>query len=205
MRFFAAVSLLFAIVGSQTIDPNSVSISLRDTWCSNQQASCPLLCLQQASTASTTSNSCDPKTLDWSCVCSNGIAPNISEYSQTIPYYECTEVANQCVNNCGLANNACANTCRTAHPCGAQNPTRVNVTSSTASASGGSAAATSGGSDGTFGGAGSGGAATTSSSGSSGGSSGTKSGASVVAINLGRTYGLSVLIAGIFAGFALLA
>jgi len=201
MRFFASLSLLVAIVGSQTIDPNSVTIALRDTWCSNQQASCPLLCLQQANTASTTSNNCDPKTLDWSCVCSNGIAPNISQYSQTIPYYECTEFANQCVNNCGLGNNACSNTCRTAHPCGAQNPTRVNVTSSTSSASGGSAAATSAGSGGTFGGAGSSGGATTSSA----GSSGTKSSASVVAINLGRTYGLSVLIAGIFAGFAVLA
>jgi len=199
MRSFAAVSLLFAIVGSQTIDPNSVPLSLRDTWCVNQQASCPLLCLQLAKVASTSSNKCDPKTLDWSCVCSNGISPNISEFSQTIPYYECTEFANQCVTNCGLANNACSNTCRTAHPCGAQNPTRVNATSSTAAATSGGAAATSTG-FGSFGGAGSGGASSTSSS----GSSGTKSSASVVAINLGRTYGLSVVIGGIFAGFALL-
>jgi hypothetical protein len=88
-----------------------------------------------------------------------------------------------------------------AAPCGAQNPDRKNVTSSSSTAAAASASATSSGGSDTFGGSGSGGAATTSS-----GSSGTKqSSASMIAINLGQTYGLAVVISGIFAGFALLA
>lgn len=35
-----------------------------------------------------------------------------------MPYYECTEYANQCVNNCQKGDSACQSSCRTAHPCG---------------------------------------------------------------------------------------
>ena len=209
----AAVSVLFTSVGSQSIDPNEVPIATRDTWCTNQISACPLICTQETGgSAATYANTCDPTSLAYSCVCSNGLTPNISEYSQTIPYYTCTQFNNDCVNNCGTGNNNCASNCRTNNPCGAQNPTRVNTTStassSTAKASGsgssgsstavysgfGTAATTTGSSQSST---------TSSSSSSSSNSSMSKSGAAMM-VDLGRVYGLGAVAAGIFAGFALL-
>ncbi|MDI1488232.1 MAG: hypothetical protein OHK93_007506 [Ramalina farinacea] len=77
-------------------------------------------------------------TLSYSCICSNGLQPNSSQYSQTIPYYECTTAATDCVNKCEQTDSSCQSACRTDNKCGAQNPTRVNLTTSSASASGAS-------------------------------------------------------------------
>lgn len=71
------------------------------------------------------------------------ITPNVSQYSLTMPYYECTTAADQCVTNCAQADNTCKGNCRTAHPCGAQNPVRVNVTSTSSSSMSSTAAPTS--------------------------------------------------------------
>ena len=152
----ALFTLLNPFVAPQTIDPNSVPIGTRQQWCTNQEASCPLLCTQVGGNNSPTSNTCDAvsfldhsgflstadlllqTTLSWSCVCNNGISPNASAFSQTIPFYECQESNNQCANNC-QGNSACVSSCQTAHPCGAQSPPRINATSSasgTASATG---------------------------------------------------------------------
>jgi len=202
MRSFITMSLLAAIASTQTIDPSSVPLSTRKTWCTSQEASCPILCAQiNGGSTSYTSNTCDATSLDWTCVCTNGMTPNASQYSQTIPYFECTEYANECVTNCGGVS-SCQSDCRTAHPCGAQNPTRVNSStiSPTASKSGaaGSAAATTTG-FGSFGGAGGG-----SSQASSTSSSHSSAGVRMTAISLGQTYGFAVVCASIFAGFGLL-
>lgn len=76
-----ATSLLSTLVSAQyAIDPNSVSESTRDGWCQQQTAQCPLICLQTAANSATTSsNECDPDSLTYSCVCDNGISPNVSE------------------------------------------------------------------------------------------------------------------------------
>lgn len=58
----------------------------------------------------------------------------MSEYSQTLPYYICTEWGNECVSNCGT-DNLCASSCRQDHPCGAQNPTRQNTSTLSATSS----------------------------------------------------------------------
>jgi hypothetical protein len=63
-------------------------------------------------------------------VCSNGLSPNLSEYSQTLPYNICTEWGNQCVSNCNGAPQ-CESACRQDHPCGATNPTRQNTSTLT--------------------------------------------------------------------------
>jgi len=206
----AAVSALITLGVSQTIDPNSVPQATRDSWCTSQIAACPLICTQETDgSAATYANTCDPDTLAYSCVCDNGLAPNISEYSQTIPFYECTEYNTQCVTNCGQNNNACAASCNQDHPCGAQNPTRVNTTS----AASGTATATgtgAGSSDtGTavytgFGSSASSTGSSDSSSSSSSSNSDSSSGAGRVIVNLGQIYGLGVVAAGIFAGFAVL-
>jgi len=145
-------------------------------------------------------NDCDPETLDFSCICADNIAPNASEYSQTIPYYICTQWGTECIAQCG-GNTDCEYNCRAQHPCGAQNPKRVNTTTSssaTASKTGSVAGqATNSAGQTVFSGlGGSGSAAQTGSSSSSTGSA--------AALQLGQAYGLFAVAAGIFGGFALL-
>ncbi|KAI6875727.1 hypothetical protein KC323_g290 [Hortaea werneckii] len=148
-------TLLTTLSAQQTyaINPDSVDDSTKQTWCTNQQTQCPLICTQTtpSHSADTQTNTCDPTTLTYACICANGLSPNISEYSQTLPYYICQEWTNQCVANCAAADNACASSCRDDHPCGALNPTRVNTStvsstmSKTSGASGGAGATTTGG------------------------------------------------------------
>lgn len=172
------------------VDPSTVPLSVRSSWCFSQTTSCPLLCLQLPGQTSTTSaNSCDPKTLTYKCICQNGQSPNSSEYSQTLPFYMCQEYGNQCVAACS-GDPACQSSCREDHPCGAQNPTRVNTTASatsptqTESAAPGTAFTGLGGSSAT------------------GASDSDKSG-SLAALDLGQSYGLAIVFAFVFAGFAL--
>jgi len=209
MRSAIAIAALLSIVRlstPQSIDPNSVPQSQRNYWCQSQTTQCPLICLQTlGNTAATLANDCDPDTLAYDCVCSNGLSPNATEYSQTIPYFICTESGNQCVAACQGAS-ACQSACRTDHPCGAQSPIRVNVTSSS------TAAAATGTSDPTGTNA-AGSAATTGadySSFSSGDNSGdnnndggNNTGAASM-LSLGQSYGFAVVVTGLFAGFGLL-
>jgi len=191
-----ATALFSLSVRSQavySIDPNSVSLSIRTGWCTSQTQSCPLLCLQLpgVTTENTEANDCSPTTLAYDCVCDNGQSPNASEYSQTMPYFICTEYGTQCVANCG-SDTACQSACRDDHPCGAQNPVRVNTTTSATMASTTSTSTNTAPS--VFNGLG--GATTTAASSS-------KKSGSNTALDLGATYGLGMVLAGLFAGFAL--
>ncbi|KAK9424439.1 hypothetical protein SUNI508_13634 [Seiridium unicorne] len=126
----AAVTLLASTVrGDYYIDPDSVSLSIRNAWCQQELTTCPLIC-KQTSAGTTLINTCDATTLTYGCLCGNNLQPNVSEYSLTLPYFTCTEWGNQCVTACG-SDNSCSSACRQDHPCGAQNPTKVNTTSTT--------------------------------------------------------------------------
>ncbi|KAI9811343.1 MAG: hypothetical protein M1827_005503 [Pycnora praestabilis] len=204
MRSVTAIAFVFATIASAqySIDPNSVPESTRDTWCTNQQTSCPLLCTQIANgNSGTNQNTCDPDSLTYSCVCANGISPNASEYSQTLPYFICTEYDTQCVNNCN-GDSGCQSACRSEHPCGAQDPTKYNLTtsSSMAATKTGSAASSTGSAGAVYTGLGGAPAAT-----SSAGQKGSKAAsAAVAAIDIGQSYGAGIIAVGIFAGFALM-
>lgn len=206
----AAVSAFLSTATAQTIDPNSVPLATRDAWCTSQISACPLICTQETNgSAATYSNTCDATTLDYSCVCDNGLSPNISEYSQTIPYFTCTESNNQCRLNCGLGNNACAAACVDDHPCGAQNPTRVNTTATVSGTSAATGAASSGSGSATsiysgFGSASSSTGSASSGNGNSNSGSTHSSSAASVVVNFGQIYGLGVVAAGIITGFAVL-
>lgn len=52
----------------------------------------------------------------------------MTEYSLTLPYHMCKEWTENCVAGCYQGNNICQSECREKHPCGARDPTRVNVT-----------------------------------------------------------------------------
>ncbi|KAI4865000.1 hypothetical protein F4820DRAFT_421873 [Hypoxylon rubiginosum] len=124
----AAVVFISSVRADYVIDPSTVSLTDRNNWCQSEKSTCPLIC-QQTTPGNTLVNDCDPKTLTYGCVCGDNKQPNVSEYSLTLPYFVCQEWGDQCVAKCGQDNN-CAGACREDHPCGALNPTRVNVTSS---------------------------------------------------------------------------
>lgn len=200
----AAIALFVSTKAQYVIDPESVPIETRNKWCVSQEAVCPLLCLQlPGASATTASNTCDAPTLTYSCVCGNGLSPNISEYSETLPFFICVQWQENCVRGCGNGNTACQSSCRQDHPCGAQNPTRVNVTTTSSAM----AATGTGGADGSptpsvyngFGGA----AATTAAAAAGGASSSSPSSGAQTALDLGRSYGIMFVITGLFAGFAL--
>ncbi|KAF2797641.1 hypothetical protein K505DRAFT_235064 [Melanomma pulvis-pyrius CBS 109.77] len=201
MRSMLALSVLAIAALSKaqyTIDPESVTQANRgnflDAWCLNQKSQCPLICLQQpgVTTQNTEENECDPDTLDYSCICDNGISPNLTMYSQTIPYYICTEWGTQCVNNCNGVQ-SCQADCLQKHPCGAQSPNKGNASLSTSAvATSVLASATS-----SFAVVGFGPAAT-------GTSNGDKGGAASAMLDLGSSYSLAVVFASVFLGFAVL-
>nr|OQO30556.1 hypothetical protein B0A51_01182 [Rachicladosporium sp. CCFEE 5018] len=195
------------------IDPTSVNITLRNNWCGNEVAQCPLICSQVTGSLTITSNTCDAQSLTYSCVCSDGTSPNITEYTQTLPFFICQEWGNQCSSNCGT-DNTCVAACRQNHPCGAQSPIRANTStltstmSSTMSGSStGAAASVTGGETVYSGFAGAsasqtsgGGAAAASASATGASSAGTR----VVAMQFGQSAGFLALGAAFFGGFAFL-
>jgi hypothetical protein len=126
----------------------------------------------------------------------NGMSPNASEFSQTIPYFQCQVYGTQCVASCN-GDSTCQGACREDNPCGAQDPTRVNVTSTSSAMA--STTLPAGASSGTAGVVytGLGGVATPTTS-----ADDTKHN-SASAIEFGRSYGLVAVFTGLFAGFAL--
>ncbi|OJJ32012.1 hypothetical protein ASPWEDRAFT_91928, partial [Aspergillus wentii DTO 134E9] len=187
----AAVVRLVSCQTTASVDTGSLDQSTKDSWCQSQTSSCPLICLQlPGATGNTKENSCNAKTLDYSCVCSNGLSPNASQYSLTIPYFLCTEANNECVNNCNGGDSSCQSACRTKNPCGAQNPKRVNTTASATPTATSSASAT----DVVYNGFGA----------TSTGSSEKGMASKALAINLGQVYGLFVVMGGFLVGFTTL-
>ncbi|KAL4784702.1 hypothetical protein BJX76DRAFT_326516 [Aspergillus varians] len=170
-----------------TVDIQDIDLATRSQWCLAQTSSCPLLCLQlPGASENPTSNDCDDDTLAYSCVCDNGIAPNASEYSQTIPYFLCTEQNNECVAACTDNQSSCQEKCRTSNPCGAQSPKRANTTS-TAGTNATTTATT-----------------TTSSLAPFTGEPNDEGGAARPLTDLTPVYGLVVVLGGFFAGFSIL-
>ncbi|KAJ5124548.1 uncharacterized protein N7515_008373 [Penicillium bovifimosum] len=170
------------LVNSQ-FDPLSVPLATREAWCNSQTSACPLLCLQlPGASGSPTTNTCSPSTLDYYCLCNNGVTPNASEYSQTIPYYTCTESNEQCVRKCD-GNSVCQNACRVDNPCGAQDPKRVNVTTTATKSATPTATET---------------PVNTLINGATGAAP------RMTSVDMGHVYGLCVLVGGFVAGFAAL-
>ncbi|KAG6039639.1 hypothetical protein E4U41_002388 [Claviceps citrina] len=181
----AAASLSATAVADYYIEPSSVSIRIRTNWCAQEKSTCPLIC-QQMEPRTTLVNTCDPNTLEFGCLCGNNMQPNVSEYSLSLPYFVCQEWVQQCQKACDT--NACKSDCVQNHRCGAQNPSRPNTTKTvevTSTATDGSNTIYTDGPGG-----------------SNNGGSGKKGAAT--ALEVGRTYGLAIVLTGLFARFALL-
>lgn len=201
MRSVFALSFValagFANAQSQyTIDPDSVAETDRIYWCQQQIAMCPLICTQQPGVESTDTeaNDCDSDNLTFDCVCDNGVSPNITQFSQTLPFFICQSWGQQCVKACnGIS--SCQDACITDHPCGAQDPFLGNASTSASQSSAtptGSASSSSGIPITGFGGA-----APTSTSSSN-------NGAASVPYIPGATMSMAALFGSVFLGFAIL-
>jgi hypothetical protein len=131
--------------------------------------------------------------LTYGCVCANGMQPNVSEYTLTLPYFVCTEWGSQCVANC--TDSACQSDCREKHPCGALEPTQQNTTTSSTMSATGTSTATATGSNQVF-------------TGLAGGSSSTSNSpngsAAPLSVDFGAVYSLMIVVGSLFAGFALM-
>ncbi|KZF26861.1 hypothetical protein L228DRAFT_265216 [Xylona heveae TC161] len=147
MRSFSALfvaSAAFAgfasALGNQTIDPNSVDLSTRNSWCLSENNNCPLLC---GGSGDVQTLSCDGNTLQYQCVCTNGSSPDVAAYTGTLPFFICQEYVSQCITN--HPNDLDGQTaCRKDNPCGTLDPTKVQAASpSSSSSSSVSASATS--------------------------------------------------------------
>lgn len=161
----------------------------------------------------TEQNTCDPDALTYQCVCGDGTTPNITMYTQTLPFFICQEWGNECVSNCGQ-DNTCAANCRQQHPCGAQSPQRQNTstlssTMMSSTTSGSPAGATVSGGQTIY--TGFGGAAASSTGGDSGNggaqqtaAAGSSGAGRAAALQAGQTFGLLALMGGLFGGFAVL-
>merc|ERR1712072_503717 len=114
--------------GQYTIEPNSVPLATRQDWCRAQFNTCLGVCGGQAFP-----NNCDAATLTYSCVCTNGNQPNISNYQQSLAAYECRAWKDGCnernPTDAG-AQQECLNT-----PCGSKLVSDASSSSSSSMAS----------------------------------------------------------------------
>ncbi|KAI5798930.1 hypothetical protein EDC01DRAFT_23410 [Geopyxis carbonaria] len=184
-----ASAFLPVTLGQTSLD--DVDQNTRDFWCQSQVAACPLLCgdLEKK----TVKNECFPDNLFYQCLCSEGITPNLTEYSQTIPYFQCTIDLNACVKGCS-GDPKCNTQCPKTHVCGASSPKKSNSTKTTSSATASASASATGDSSDDSG------SGFASSDGSSNASS-DSSGAGGLVISVGKAYGLGLVAVGIGAAF----
>lgn len=189
-----ALAAAVAVSADYWIDPSTVPLSLRKSWCQSELSTCPLIC-QQTEPPTTLVNTCDAEHLTYGCLCGNNLQPNVSEYTLTLPYFVCTEWGTQCEKACG-SDSTCAASCRQDHPCGAQKPkTNYTTTSSTMESTAAPTATTT--SNQVFDGIP--GATTTPTQ-----QAASNNKNSAAAIEFGRGYGLFVVAGSLFAGFAMM-
>lgn len=95
MKFTASVSIATLIIVSSAYDMRSMDIHQRSVICADQIATCNVFCSHR-----TDSNTCDSKTMAWSCVCTGGRIPRDSEITLPVPYFQCTGSYQECVTYC---------------------------------------------------------------------------------------------------------
>ncbi|KJX94569.1 hypothetical protein TI39_contig4175g00002 [Zymoseptoria brevis] len=198
MRSFIVVAALSAIASAQNysvgangqlmIDASQISSGERQSWCLGQRNNCPKVCEGPANP-----NSCDSNTLEWTCTCTNGNTPNITDYTEMVPFYICQQWIANCVAS--NPNDATAQFgCRSV-VCGSQNASALAVDSSSSSSSSSSPSSSATGTPTTNGGGSSGTRPTESAAASSSGAA--------VALNVAQSYGSGILAAGLLASFGL--
>ncbi|TGJ83978.1 hypothetical protein E0Z10_g4758 [Xylaria hypoxylon] len=97
----STLSLVSAQANSNStfkIDPSEVTALQQSNWCNAQQSSCSTLC------GSVLRNDCETDTLDFLCECSGETYPDMNKFKNTIPWFVCTELQDDCTaENAGNA------------------------------------------------------------------------------------------------------
>ncbi|KAJ5250348.1 hypothetical protein N7489_000758 [Penicillium chrysogenum] len=107
-----------------------VESSELSVWCSAQRNTCPDICQK-----GTKLNSCDPNTLKFDCVCSDGSTPDVAPYQQTVPFFVCHATFGQCIKSHPddiEGQRACK---KAVANCGSKNASEVTTTSSSSPSS----------------------------------------------------------------------
>ncbi|KAH8203887.1 hypothetical protein TruAng_001951 [Truncatella angustata] len=76
----SALTVVSAGNSTFTIDPNSVTLSLRASWCTSERNACTQIC------GNAPDNDCDVNTLSYSCTCDDGTSPDMNEYANSLPF-----------------------------------------------------------------------------------------------------------------------
>lgn len=119
------------------LDSNQATAQERAQWCSAETNSCSQLCGNTE-----TKNDCSATDLKYNCLCSNGSAPGLQYYAQTMPTFICQKLFDLCnTNNVGNARNQEACKTNIMSHCGTLDPTKATTGGSSSSASGSSTTA----------------------------------------------------------------
>ncbi|KAG0345225.1 hypothetical protein BG004_003862 [Podila humilis] len=129
-RALGAVALMAIILCVAAFDPMSVDNNTKLTWCQNQVGFCTNVCQEMTKGAETQQNQCDIQSLLYVCICEGNISPNASEYTYTIPYFQCVADNQACIKVCPQSDNACYSKCNE-HNCAAAFPKKYNQTIAT--------------------------------------------------------------------------
>jgi len=81
-----------------SVDPASVPLDDKQTWCNANENTCVELCGGQGQIASN-GNECDSQTLDFSCECRNGtnVSDSMKKYEQSVDGQMCSYWYIQCI------------------------------------------------------------------------------------------------------------
>ncbi|KAG0089878.1 hypothetical protein BGZ92_004056 [Podila epicladia] len=129
-RALGALALLATILCVSAFDPMSVDNSTKLTWCENQVGFCTNVCQELTKGAECQQNQCDIMSLSYVCICQGNISPNASEYTYTIPYFQCVADNQACIKSCAQSDNACYSKCNE-RSCAAEFPKKYNQTIAT--------------------------------------------------------------------------
>lgn len=106
-----------------TVDPNSVELATRASWCQGESATCNTLCAD-----SPVANDCDPNTLVYHCTCQNGSAPGLEYYQQSMPFFLCNQAFKEC-NDANVGDARAQKNCTTSilDKCGKLDPNKADI------------------------------------------------------------------------------
>ncbi|MCJ1340659.1 hypothetical protein MMC09_005955 [Bachmanniomyces sp. S44760] len=115
---------------NSTIDPNSVPLTERNSWCNGEVNTCGMLC-----GGKTVANNCSGSDLTYTCTCmSNNSAPGLAFYMGTLPTFICNTQFGACI--AAHPNDlAGQQQCNQTYVCGNLNASSVPVATSTSSSS----------------------------------------------------------------------
>ncbi|KAK4132257.1 hypothetical protein BT67DRAFT_451063 [Trichocladium antarcticum] len=127
----SALTVATAQTQNFTINPDDVKPGDRADWCNAEYNTCRLLC-----GGSMKANACSPTTLDYTCTCSNGTAPGLEYYIQTIPTFICEHVYSECIA-ANTASSRKQDECKAniKSKCGTLDPTKAQIDSGSSDSS----------------------------------------------------------------------